>query len=56
MCLCAICGKPIGYETRFYKHGSSVSALVHATCEELRAEKKDFAENPFERSAMGGHY
>ena len=41
--LCSRCGKPIGYETRYYDaSGPAEVKLVHALCEEeaVEAERK----------------
>ena len=36
---CTICGKPIGYETKFYSaEGTDVNALDHALCVWLKGE------------------
>jgi hypothetical protein len=34
--LCIFCGKPIGYETRFYE---SSDGFMHAQCEEERVDR-----------------
>lgn len=35
--LCVYCGKPIGYDTRFYREGHTGNSLAHAECSEEAA-------------------
>lgn len=38
--VCRLCGKPIGYEVRFYQDPESKESLVHAICLEKQQGAK----------------